>query len=50
MVFQEELNIVSKDYLGKVLKGNACRTKIKKAHKMLDYDVLGDVSPIYVQP
>ena len=36
MVFQEELNIVSKDYLGKVLEGNTCRTKIKQAHRMLD--------------
>ena len=50
--FPQKLNVVSKDYHGKLFEGNACRTMIKQAHRMLDNDkdVLGDVSPIYVQP
>ena len=31
-------------------EGKACRDMLKQAHRMLDKDVLGDTSPILVQP
>ena len=31
-------------------EGKACRDMLKQAHRMLDEDVLGDTSPILVQP
>ena len=41
--FPQKLNVVSKGYHGKVFEGNACKTMIKQAHRMLDKGVLGDV-------
>ena len=48
--FPQKLGAVAKDYHGMIFEGRACRDMLKQAHKMLDADVLGDTSPILVQP
>ena len=48
--FPQKLGAVAKDYHGMIFEGRACRDMLKQAHKILDGDVLGDTSPILVQP
>ena len=46
----QKINAVAKEYHGVQFEGKACRDMLKQAHRMLDEDVLGDTSPILVQP
>jgi hypothetical protein len=48
--FPQKINAVAKEYHGVQFEGKACRDMLKQAHRMLDEDVLGDTSPILVQP
>ena len=45
-----KLKVIPKSYHGDVFEGNACRKMLKNSDAINDPDVLGDVSPIAVQP
>ena len=48
--FPKSLNLVAKDYYGSIFEGNACRSMLKQADKMMNREVLGDTSPLLVIP
>ena len=48
--FPKSLNVIAKDYHGKVFEGNVCRAMLKNPERMMDKDVLGDTSPLLVLP
>ena len=45
-----KLKVIPKSYHGDVFEGNACRKMLQNADAINDPDVLGDVSPLAVQP
>ena len=48
--FLKSLNLVAKDYQGRVFEGNACQTMLKNCDKIMEKEVFGNASPFVILP
>ena len=50
LIWPKKFNLISKDYHGKVFEGNTCRSLLKKADSLLDYEIYKDVGKMRLIP
>lgn len=50
LLWPHKLNIISKNYQGDLFEGNACRTLLKEADKLIDPDIYDHRGPLLLVP